>query len=178
MTQIKWRAAKAKLYAATDASISLDTSTSYKSQFSTANATEYTAYLKDITITPPEMNVELINTLGEDSNGFQNSYEEIKPSTMAKLTATLVMQGDEIFETGLTGTTFTSGYTDYLYNNSKRTNKAYSVLFDDGTDEINCVFKTGYVKLGERKSTGTDGHWEQSIEIVCNPANYREQFKD
>jgi hypothetical protein len=176
MAKIKWRAKKAKLYVATSSSITLDSSTKYATLFGTT--TEYTAYIKDITITPPEMEVELVHTLGEDANKFQNSYDEEKPATMAKLSATLVMQGDEIFENGMTGAVKVTGYKDYMYNPDQRSNKSYLVLFDDAVDEIAIVFKDAYVKFGERKITGVDGHWEQAVELITNPANYREQFKD
>ena len=179
MTKIKWLAKKGQLYLVPNADITLDSSTTYAAQV-TASTSEQavSAYIKDISITPPEMAVDLVHTTGEDANGFQNSFDEEKPSTQAKLTATLVMQGDEIFETGLTGTTNATGYTDYMYNSSKRANLAYVVEFNDTVDEINIVLKDGYVKLGERKITGADGHWEQAIEVICSPQNYREQFKD
>jgi hypothetical protein len=179
MTKIKWLAKKGQLWTTPNADIALDSSTTYAAQV-TASSSEasISAYIKDISITPPEMAVDLVHTTGEDANGFQNSFDEEKPSTQAKLTATLIMQGDEIFELGMTGTALAAGYTDYMFNSSKRTNLAYVLKFSDLVDEISIVLKNGYVKLGERKITGADGHWEQSIEVICSPSNYREQFKD
>lgn len=180
MANIKWRASKGKVWQVLNTDLELDgTTSSYMAQVTAATAeVEMTAYLKDVTITPPEMEVELVNTMGEDSNGFQNSYEEEKPSTMATLTATLIMQGDEIFETGMTSAAGATGYSDYIFNANKRDNKSYVVNFDDTVDEISVVFYNSYVKLGERKPTGMDGHWEQSIELKVSPQGYREQFKD
>jgi len=180
MAKVKWLARKAKLYACQDAAITLDgTTNTYKEQFLAASGSaDYSAYIKDISVTPPEMEVELIHTLGETAKGFQNTFLEEKPETMAKLTATLIMQGDEVFESGMTGAAGKSGYTDYMYNTTKRKDMAYLVNFTDTVDEVSLVFKGGILKLGERKPTGIDGHWEQAIEIMCTPDDYREQFKD
>ena len=176
MAKVKWAAKQATVKFIDDASITLDSSTSYSSQFS--SGTEVTSYMKDVTVTPPELSVEPINTLGSDTNGFQNAYTEEKPAGMAVISGTLVMQGDEVFETFFTSATNASGYTDYMYNSDKRNEKAMLVNFDDSTDEVDIVFKTAFMKLGERKPTGTDGHWEQSFEAKCLASNYREQFKD
>lgn len=180
MAKIKWLAKKAKLYSCEDASITLDgTASSFEEQFiAGSGSADYSAYIKDVSITPPEMDIELVHTLGEDSNKFQNNFIEEKPSGMATLTATLVMQGDEVFENAMIGQAGKSGYTDYMYNSSKRADKAFMVLFKDDTDEVALVFKNAFIKLGERKITGIDGHWEQDIEIICPPNSYREQFKD
>jgi hypothetical protein len=179
MAKVKWNARKAEVSIAISSSISIDSSaTAYPAQFVAASATNASAYIKDVSITPPEMEVEIVHTLGQDTNLFQNSYDEEKPSGMAKMTATLIMQGDEIFETGMTGVTQVSGFTDYMYNPDKRDNKSYLVNFNDNTDTVSILFHDAYIKLGERKPTGIDGHWEQSIELICSPQNYREQFKD
>jgi len=176
MAQVKWAAKQATVKFIDDSSVTLDSSTKYDTQFS--SGTEVTAYMKDATITPPELTVEPIHTLGSDSNGFQNAYTEEKPAGMAMLSGTMVMQGDEIFETWFTGATNATGYTDYMYNSDKRSEKAVLVKFSDSTDEVDIVLKTAFIKLGERKPTGVDGHWEQAFEAKCLAANYREQFKD
>jgi len=176
MAKVKWQARQAVIKFEDDASITLDASAALDTQF--ASGTAITAYMKDVTITPPEMEVEEIKTMGKDSDGFQNSYMEQKPEGLAMISGTLIMQGDEVLETAMTAITTGGSYTTYGYNVEKRSTKSFLVNLDDSTDEVNIVFKSAYLKFGERKPTGTDGHWEQSFEAKCLASNYREQFKD
>ena len=178
MAKVKWNAKQAELSFAPTSSITLDGSTTYDSQFNSAGETVITAYAKDITVTPPELSTELIHTLGSDAQSFQNSYVEEKPAAMAKVEGTLVMQGDEIFETMFTGTANVTGYMDYYINTGQRNAYDIFVHFSDGTDEIAVVLHDGFINLGDRKPTAVDGHWEQGFSFTCRPNDYREQFKD
>lgn len=175
-SKVKWNAKQAEVQFLASESITLDSSTTYKTQFTSGETV--TAYMKDLTITPPELTTELVHTMGSDAQYFQNSYIEEKPAGMAKLEGTLIMQGDELFEQFFTGATNVTGYTDYYINTTQRNNKSMLVLFDDGTDEIAIVLHEGFINLGERKPTAVDGHWEQSFTFTCRPNDYREQFKD
>lgn len=178
MANVKWHARKARLYTAPATSITLDNSISLATQFTGASGSmTFDAYIKDVAVTPPELSFEPVACLGEDSNGFQNQFMELKTESAAKITGTMVMQGDEVLEDKFLTALSTASYSSYGYNQSKLlTTQAVLITLSDGTDTVNICMKTPYMKFGERKITGTDGHWEQSFEMTSLPADYREQF--
>src|SRR4030042_3163531 len=141
--------------------------------------------MKNVTIVVPEGAIEKIDLLGETSN-FQNAELEMKPYGLATISGTLVLPGDEVLETffmGPSGTVVTGGFTRYQAGSSatssKRPQIAILVNLTDGTDEVSIVLDDAYItKLGDKKISGADGHWEMDFEAVCLPSDYYEEFKD
>lgn len=176
MTKVKWHARQGKVSLVDDSAITLDNDESYQTQAESGTATVVSTYMKDVTVTPPELEQDKIDTLGQNSNGFQNAFVNENPAGMATLSATLIMQGTELFEDALTPINDGTSFTSYGYASSLSGTKSLVVNFDDGTDKINIALKNAYIKVGDRKPSGTDGHWEQDIEAKCLPENYREQM--
>ena len=152
----------------------LDTATEWTSGISLdANA-------KNITIVEPEGTVDKIDLLGEDANNFQNAQLDKKPFGLAKISGTLILDGDEVLETYAygSGTTISTTHTRYQAGDGSRTACAFLVNLDDGTKEVNIVLNNAYItKLGDRKITA-DGHWEQDFEAACLPSDYYVEYKD
>lgn len=178
-----WRANHVTIKVDAAADVSIDTNNELSSFF--GSATAITGYCKSVEITPPEGPVDKIDLLGETSN-FQNAELHEKPFGLAKMTGTLLMQGDEIFETyyGGAGTSLTSAsYTRYQYGSSEsgktRADIAIVAYLDDGTDAVEvCLDNAKITKLSPRRISGADGHWEQDFEIICLAKDYREDIKD
>lgn len=138
--------------------------------------------LKDVTISPPEGDVDIINYLGEDTNGFQNAQMEEKAFGLAEISGTMSVDSDEVLETIAygSGTSVTGGYTRYQAGDGNRaTNGAFLVVLDNGTNEASFVLNNIIItKLGDIKPTGTDGHWEMEFTAKCLPADFYEEYKD
>lgn len=167
----------------TSSGISIDASGAIDADFTgSANA-----QVKNITVSPPEGAVEIINALGETS-GFQNAYLDEKAYGLATCTGTLILDGDEteLFKMmgGITGDTITGGYTRYQFGEStsgdaRVTGGAMLVNLDNGSQEVSVVLDNVKVtKYGDIKPTGVDGHWEVDFEMVCLPVDFYIEFKD
>jgi hypothetical protein len=183
MASIKYHARQCAVKYITTA-LAIDTSTTLDSEMS--GGTSFTGVLKDVSISPPEGDVEQVNLLGETS-GFQNALYEEKAFTSATLTGTMVIGSAETLELlfGGAGTQIaTNSYTRYQYGDStssKTRVKVGAILctLDNSTDKLNVLFNNVMItKLGDLKPTGTDGHWERSFEARCLPADYYEEFKN
>lgn len=178
-----WRARETDIKIATASSITISTGAALDTFFSGGTAIE--GNLKNVTIVEPEGAVEKIDLLGETSN-FQNAELEQKPYSLATISGTLVMPGDEVLEAyfyGATGTAISTTHTRYQAGSSAsgstRTECAILINLDDSTDEVSIVMDDALItKLGDRKISGADGHWEQDFEAVCLPSDYYVEFKN
>jgi len=148
---------------------------------------------KNITITPPTMEVVQENMLGETTSSlaptqtFQNYVITEKPQTMAKISGTVLLDCDEdnldLMYMGAGTATVTGSYHAYQVGGSdsskKRVQGAILVLFKSGTKIrevlLNSIFIT---KLGDIKATGSDGHLERDFEGECHAENYVDSRKD
>lgn len=154
-----------------------------------ASGTAIESNVKNVTITEPEGGVEKIDLIGESSSGFQYAALDEKPFGLATITGTLVQPGDEVLETmgygpaqGVpTGAGTHSRYQPgmHLTTRKRPTNVAILINLDDSTDEVSIVMnKSKITKLGDRKISGPDGHWEQDFEAVCLAEDFYVEFKD
>jgi hypothetical protein len=175
--------------------VAIDAATTLDAEFSAASAYGVSvknlhSYAKDVTITEPEGSIDKIDLLGVDGNGFQNAQLDHKPYGLASITGTMLLDGDEVLEpyvAGL-GAPITGGYTRYqvgrrltgnVPNVSARKQCSVLVNLDDSTDEVNFVLDDAwFVKLGDKKISGADGHWEQEFEIVCLPKDFYIEYKN
>lgn len=143
--------------------------------------TAFSGHIKDVSISPPEGDVEVVNFLGETS-GFQNQKFELKPFSEASISGTLVVDSDEILESLAygSGTASASGYTRYRVGDGNRVNTgAILALLNNGTDEVAVVLDNLYItKLGDLSPTGTDGHWEIEFSAKCLAKDFYIEFKD
>jgi hypothetical protein len=164
--------------------IYVDATTTLDTEFtnSTGGATSFTVYAKDVTITEPEGSIDKIDLLGVDGNSFQNALLDHKPYGLARITCTMVLDGDESIESFVYGTgtqIATNTYTRYQSKDSVRQPCAILVNLDDGTDEVNIVLDEAIIiDLGDRKISGADGHWEMELEAVCLPKDFYIEYKN
>jgi hypothetical protein len=166
--------------------IYIDSSTVLSTEFTnaTGGATSFHAYAKDVTITEPEGSVDKIDLVGVDGNSFQNAVLDHKPYGLARITCTMVLDGDESLETFVygSGTAIEAGATDYVRYQAKSANRqpcAILVNLNDGTDEISFVLDEAIIiDLGDRKLSGADGHWEMELEAVCLPKDFYIEYKN
>jgi len=152
--------------------------------------------VKNLTITPPMGEVDLVNLWGEDAldtagsnvsatGTFQIQAMEEKSWTLAKATFTLAFSHDEAglttpndnsLETLFHGAGIdiadTPAFTRLTYGDST-TSKRVKVgnigfVWNNGSGIKNAnMNKVLITKMGDIKSTGIDGHWEQECEAVC-----------
>lgn len=128
--------------------------------------------IKNLAAKLPESEVEKIDLLGEDTNGFQNAEGEENPYSMAEISGTLVLPGDEVTETLFfpTGTTIASTHTRYRAGTGTRKRPAFLINLDDGSDEVSYVLDNTWVTVNsDLKITGSDGHWEFDFTAKCLP---------
>lgn len=163
--------------------VTIDTSGNMAADFSASAETQ----VKNITVTPPEGEVDKIDCLGETSN-FQNQFLDIKSFGMATCTGTMILDGDEpnpmLEAMGATGTSVTGSYTRHQMGSSasgstRTGTSAILVNLTDGTEICSIVLDDVYfTKIGDIKLTGADGHWEFDFECVCLPKNFYIEFND
>lgn len=174
-----WKARHTKVYIDEAADVTITTAAALDTFF-TAAGTEIQANMKNVTITEPEGEVDKIDLLGVDTNGFQNAELDNQPFGLATLTGTLVLDSDEdidIFAHG-SGTTISTTHTRYQVGDGNRPDVAILVNLED-TAELNIAMDNARIaRVGDLKISGADGHWERDIKIVCLPKDYYIEFKD
>ena len=121
--------------------------------------TNVTGVLKNITITEPFGDVDPVQLLGTDTNGFHNAAKERKPPSMVEITGTAILPNSAVIEKIIYGDGITIGTGVKRY----RAGKAAPVYFDflmtldDGTDKVNYAgidfeFTAKDVSLGDAES--------------------------
>ena len=180
-----WHARHCTLKIVDADSLTIDDSTDLATAFDNATSvTTFTAFAKDVTITEPEGAIDKIDLLGTtavNNTSFQNAVLDKKPYGLARLTATLILDGDEVLETFAygDGTSISDTHTRYQATDANRSAVAVLVSLVDGTDQINIVLDNAYIiDLGDRRLSGADGHWEQEVEIVCLPKDFYIEYKN
>lgn len=154
--------------------VTLASSTDIPGAFSAG--TSFAGVIKDVTITEPEGDVEIVNFLGEDSGGYQNAKFEEKAFTEASIEGTLVVDSADVLESIAFGSGNTAGsYTNYGVGDGNRvTDGAILAHLDNGTNEYGAVLNNLRItKYGDITPTGTDGHWEMSFTAKCLPADFK-----
>ena len=142
--------------------------------------------VKNITVTAPEGALEILTFLGETS-GFQNAAIEQKAYTMASVSGTLVLDGDEQviinIMGGATGDAITGGYTRYQIGEStsgdaRSVVSAFLLNVDNTSEEASFVLNNCIFNIKEIKPTDSDGHFEIDFEGSCLPKDFYIEFKD
>lgn len=178
MSSVPFHARQAEFKHST--AVSIASSTELDSQFS--GGSSFSGVIKDVTISPPEGDVEVISFLGEDGSGFQNQKFEESAFGEATIEGTLIVDSAEALETIAygSGTTVSSTHTRYRAGDGNRpTDAGILCNLDNGTDEVNVVLNNLRVtKLGDIKPTGTDGHWEMDFSAKCLASDYYLEYKD
>lgn len=154
----------------------------------TASGVSIIAAVKNITVTPPETAWEKQDFQG-GVGGFQNALLDEKPVGIATVTATMILDQDELIEDLLVSGTAAapSGYTRYqMYPSSQGTVMSGSnvvavvtLTASDQTKYIAFGFDSArFNKWGDVRISGPDGHWEQDFTIICLPKDFRYEFKN
>lgn len=150
---------------------------------------------KNIVITPPMGEIEKIDMIGETASTleptltFQNNLVEEKSWTFARISGTLMLDGncdEDIFDLMITGAGVSEPTTfkrhQYGASDSGNTRVVGSIMvhFPMGATTLKSIlFNNFYLtKLGDIKSTGSDGHLERDFEGTCTPDNYLEEVRD
>lgn len=201
MAVTSYRAKQGTLAYATGA-ITWDNSTPLDNETFTGNINE----IKDVTVTPPEMAYELINCIGKSAQtvgansqtagtatgvvagNFQNQAIQETAVGMAMISGTQVLNGNEQFEDVLalgSGQSITGGYTRYKVGSfessgasTRSTIGSFRLYLNNGSEETSVVLSNVYVKLGEIKPTGADGHYERDFELMCKASDFAIEWKD
>ena len=182
-----WQARETTVKIDASSDVTIDDSSTLDSAMS--GATAITAKLKNVTIVEPEGSVDALHLLGQDANGFQNMELDQKPFGLAQISGTLVHEsakpasGDslELLAYG-SGTAVPSGsptHTRWQPGDGNRSAVTFLVTLDDGTYQVNIMLHNALVtKLGDRRISGADGHWEQDFTAVCKPSDFYVEMKD
>ena len=181
-------ARNAALYVDT-AAITFDAATSLDQEQGSASIFK----VKNMTLTPPSGEVELINLWGEDTldtlgsnvpvtGTFQHQALEEKSFTLAKVTFTIVYSHDELGSTTPNGDsvetlfhgsaqvdiTDTPAFTRFVYGDSTTSPRitvgSFIFVWNNGSGIANALMNKVYVtKMGDIKPTGSDGQLEQDL---------------
>ena len=164
--------------------------------------------VKNLNITPPMSEVEKIDLWGEDlldtigsnvlvTGTFQHQAVDEKSWTLARVTFTLVMSGDEAGSTTPNGDSLETlfhgssqidvadvpAFTRMVYGDSTTSARIVvgnlGFVWNNGTQIKNCqMSKVIVTKMGDMKPTGADGHWEQDCEAVALHNNFTIENED
>jgi len=161
-----------------------------ETEFSAASAVAVTARMKNVTVSLPEGDVEIVQLLGE-TNSFQNAEIDEKPFGIAELSGTFIMKEDEfLFDNSkhlFFGSATAVGGTHSRYQPGKtdgsgafaRPTSSWLIKLDDGTDELMIVLHNATItKLGDIKLDSADGHWEFDVTVKCLPQDCYMEWKD
>lgn len=139
-------------------------------------ATDYSAEVKNVSISGAEADVSSVYTFGASAEGIQNAETEESNMTMREFTGTLVYKDADTAL--LIGNTVAgpSGYTR-TRGDTTRTKKAILLTFTDGTLRVSCLLNNAYItKIGDI-SLDAEGHAAQEIAAKCLALDYYEESK-
>lgn len=171
-----WQAREAQVKIDLASNVTITSATALSNFFSGATALE--GSLKEISISGSEGDVEQIDFIGEDSNGFQNADKDKKPFGMVEISGKLVLRGDETIESFAYGTSITVATNYTRYQPGIRQEVSVLLLNDDGTDYHAAVLDNADVtKMGDL-SLSADGHWERDFTIKGLARDLYEEFKN
>lgn len=179
MTYKIWHAKEAVVKIQLASATTITTSAALDTFFSSGTA--IAGVMKDISITEPMGDVDKLDLLGQDTNGFQNAELEEKPAGMVEVTGTLILPGDEGIEPFIysVGSAINGTHTRYTAGYATRRKLALLLNLDDGTDEVNYAGNNMLPTARDSKVTGADGHFETTITLKCLPRDwYGPEFKD
>jgi len=183
-----WRAAETEIYIADASAMTPDASSTLFEKYPTAGKHQFSSKLKNVTIAEPEGAIEKVDLCGVSSS-FQNAELDFKPYGIARISGSLLHESDWAASDALeewveVGTDYNSGGS-HAFQPGKgtygdgRVACAILVRLYDTTDEVNILMDNAYItKLGDRRLSGADGHWEQDFEAVCLPSGYFVEYKD
>jgi len=178
--------------------VTYDGSSSVASKFASTATVAPIIACKDITVTLPKSESEMVHLLGQEATtvgagvpvtgSFQNAVYDQKATTDASMSCTLVLTGDETnipdFIQMACGTGLDVGsYRRYTFGdattNQKRiTDGAVVLILDNGLEEVNVLLNEPFFNLGDVKPTGMDGHFEIDFEAKCLPKDCVIDIKD
>jgi len=180
-----WKARETKVLIANASDVTIDTSdTLYNAIDSATSNFQFEGLLKNVTISEPEGAADKVDLLGVDANNFQNAELDLKPYGVATISGTLVHQSQYAANALLeewtgSATTVSTSYHRYQVGNGSRTPCTIVVQLSDDTYEVNIALDNAIItKLGDRKISGADGHWEQDFEAVCLPRDFYIEYKE
>lgn len=174
-----WFPKQADIKLALSSGISINTLGSLASAFEGETAIE--GYMKDISWNTSTGDGNVINLLGEDTNGYQNAELEETPPDLVEVSGTLILPGDEGVESLIFdgSETITGGFMRYKTGLASRKKLALMMSLDDGTDQVNVAIVDAILTNYEVSVTGADGHFEVSVSLKCLAKNFKgPEFKD
>lgn len=184
--------------------LTFDSATSLDQEYSTSNIFK----VKNLDITPPMSEVELINLWGSDvldtlgagvstTGTFQVQATDEKSWTLAKASFTVVFSHDELgvttagannhFEYLFHGAgidiTDTPAFTRFTYGDQVTSTRILvgniGFVFNNGSGIANVnMANVTVTKMGGIKPTGADGHFEQEVEVVCLAKDFSHEKED
>lgn len=178
--------------------VTFDESSSVGSKYATTATVAAIIDCKDITVTPPKSEAEMVNLLGQESvtvgagipvsGSFQNAIYDEKAWADASMTCTLVLTGNETYLPDFLKLATASGtdvgsYKRHTFGNNvsaQARNNAGSVILilNNGLEEMNVLMNKPIFNMGDIKPTGMDGHFEVSYEAKCLPKNFVIDIKE
>lgn len=153
--------------------------------------------VKNLTLTPPMSEIEVINLWGEDlldtlganvvaTGTWQHQGMDEKSWTLGRASFTLVFSSDEAGSTTPNGDNLQTlfhgssaidiadspAFTRYVYGDLLTSPPILvgniGFVWNNGTQIQNAqMVRARVTKMGDIKTTGADGHWEQDCEAVC-----------
>lgn len=172
-----WKSKEAIVTHDAAADVTITTSAALDTFFS--GGTALTNVLKNITIVEPESDLNTLDLMGLDANGYQNQEFDEQPYTKGVLSGTMVLTDGSNLEQYAygTGTDINSTHTRFFPGKvGNRTEVAMLVNLTIATTgvgagsskEVNFALDNAFItKLGETRLSDVAGHFERDFTITC-----------
>lgn len=177
-----WKAKEVIMKHDAAADVTITTSAALDTFFS--GGTVMQSFLKNVTIVEPESDLNILNLVGLDGNGYQNQEFDEQPFTNGSMSGTMVLTDTAVLEQYAYGTGTAVGGTHTRYFPGKVSAKvAMAMLLNltiattgvgaGSNKEVNFVLDNAFVtKLGETRLSDVAGHFERDFMAVCLPKDF------
>lgn len=178
----------------TSSDITFLSNTTYADLAAFAGSTASIISCKNITISPPKAEPEMLFLLGTSAfvigaatpvtGTFQNVVYDDKAWSEGKMSTTLILTGNETdipdFLRMVTGVGTASGsasYKRHTFGNTVATETrtitgAIVLDLNNGSERMEVLLNNPYMVMGDIKLTGADGHYEVDVDAHCLPQNF------
>jgi len=134
-------------------------------------ATDYTAKVREISVSGGEREVEQILAFGD------NQYLKLSPEAAFETSVTVLKQDVEFAQMLLGGTDVNDPILA-VGGGTRPTSKTVQYLWDDGTatgSQLRITFEN-VMAYSKELTLDTEGHMEETVSFRCKAADYKEEY--
>ena len=149
-----------------------------------SGGTVITSVLKNITIVEPESDLNSLNLMGLDGNGYANQEFDEQPYTQGSISGTMVLtDGSNLEQYAYGAGTAVSGTHTRFFPGKVGNRKALAMLVNltiattgvgaGSSKEVNFAIDNAFItKLGDTRLSDVAGQWERDFTAMCLPKDF------